>query len=160
MQHMLHDMPQGVFNDYNMPHMRQMATVVASAGPTSGATPAMKLELLPGRQEDFPSAPAEAAESSARIVAKWTQEGVGCWGALLKSDTTCCSPGFLVGKGHLKNKFCSVCQEGIRVPTSRVRIWTPELKLVLSNDHREVRKASFQDSPTPFLAGEKGSPPR
>ncbi|KAL1526452.1 hypothetical protein AB1Y20_015163 [Prymnesium parvum] len=60
-----------------------------------------------------------------------------CWGAQLKGDTHGCTPGFVAGRGHLKNKFCPRCSLGIDVPAYRVCAWTPELKLQLANDHRE-----------------------
>lgn len=45
-----------------------------------------------------------------------------CWGAVLRDgDVSCCEKGFTTGKGHFKNKFCSLCrQEGINVPAGRV----------------------------------------
>jgi hypothetical protein len=46
----------------------------------------------------------------------------GCWGILLHGNESRCKPGFCVGKGHLKNKFCPLCRErGFRIPTSHVR---------------------------------------
>ena len=46
----------------------------------------------------------------------------GCWGAALNGTSQCCSPGFIMGKGHLKKKFCPNCIEhGFFVDARRVR---------------------------------------
>ena len=46
----------------------------------------------------------------------------GCWGAALNGTSQCCSPGFVIGKGHLKKKFCPNCVEhGFFVDARRVR---------------------------------------
>ena len=46
----------------------------------------------------------------------------GCWGAALNGTSQCCSPGFVIGKGHLKKKFCPNCIEhGFFVDARRVR---------------------------------------
>ena len=42
-----------------------------------------------------------------------------CWGALLGGVE--CTPGFVPGKLHFKNKFCTSCKEGILVPLAQVR---------------------------------------
>ena len=45
-----------------------------------------------------------------------------CWGAQLTGRTSKCSPGFVLGKGHFKNKFCHACRmNGLAVPAARVR---------------------------------------
>ena len=45
-----------------------------------------------------------------------------CWGSLLSSMSTSCTPGFVVGRGHFKNKFCPTCRSaGFLVPAERVR---------------------------------------
>ena len=46
-----------------------------------------------------------------------------CWGALIKGDARDCTPGFVLGKAHFKNKVCSNCRsDGILVSASRLRI--------------------------------------
>lgn len=49
-----------------------------------------------------------------------------CWGAEIKRLTgyaAPCTPGFVPGKGHLKNKFCSAChQSGWDVPEAHLRV--------------------------------------
>ena len=53
-----------------------------------------------------------------------------CWGGKARGTTDQCSPGFVVGKGHLKNKFCSACRErGIKIPAERLQIALPSCEL-------------------------------
>ena len=47
-----------------------------------------------------------------------------CWGAMLGSAD--CTPNFVPGKLHFKNKFCANCKEGILVPLAQVRAITAE----------------------------------
>ena len=41
-----------------------------------------------------------------------------CWGAELHGGAGC-SPGFVPGKLHFKNKFCDNCRAEVRMPWSR-----------------------------------------
>jgi len=43
-----------------------------------------------------------------------------------------CEPGFVLGKGRLKNKFCGTCRKGMMMPVSHVRALTPALAQALS----------------------------
>ena len=54
-----------------------------------------------------------------------------CWGMTIKglgegqTDSTC-TPGFVLGRGHLKNKFCRRCKiEGFTVPMANMCVLTP-----------------------------------
>ena len=50
----------------------------------------------------------------------------GCWGMQLSGRE--CTPGFQVGQGHFKNKFCTHCrQHGLSIAARRVRLATPAL---------------------------------
>jgi hypothetical protein len=64
------------------------------------------------------------------------EEGNTCWGGLLKDDKSCCTPGFVTGKAHFKNKFCVNCRKGIEVPAARVRAMAPEMRYVYQNSLR------------------------
>ena len=45
-----------------------------------------------------------------------------CWGRLLSANNTVCTPDYVVGRGHFKNKFCPTCRAcGFSVPASRLR---------------------------------------
>ena len=45
-----------------------------------------------------------------------------CWGSLITGNSNQCIPGFVPGKGHFKNHFCSSCRSfGLALPTQRVR---------------------------------------
>lgn len=51
----------------------------------------------------------------------------GCWGMHLSGDE--CTPGFQVGQGHFKNKFCAHCrQHGFSIAATRVCTVTPALR--------------------------------
>ena len=79
-----------------------------------------------------------------------------CWGAVLKGDSSCCTPGFCSGKAHFKNKFCSACREGIDVPATRVRALTPEMQ-VRPNRARTLDPDPRRDEPTrPRFKGAAG----
>ena len=59
-----------------------------------------------------------------------------CWGGVLKGTPATCTPGFVSGKAHFKNKFCLACREGIAVPASRVRALAPEMHAWYNNSLR------------------------
>ena len=68
-----------------------------------------------------------------------------CWGAQLRGDASRCSPEFVGGTAHFKNKFCPACKVSrFEIPTTQVRAlprsFNPDaqsldLKLTLSNAH-------------------------
>ena len=72
------------------------------------------------------SAPCQEAEADAHC----------CWGGLLKDDRSECEAGFVTGKAHFKNKFCSRCRHSLAVPASRVRALTPEIQSYYQNHLR------------------------
>lgn len=75
-----------------------------------------------------------------------------CWGGELRGSHARCTPGFVQGKAHFKNKFCAACKsEGIDVPASRVRALTPHLRDQpgLGNNLR----AGFWKNGPPHLGG-------
>lgn len=46
---------------------------------------------------------------------------LGCWGRQLCGEDHICSPGFLAGHGHFKNKFCDQCRsDGILISSDRI----------------------------------------
>lgn len=46
---------------------------------------------------------------------------LGCWGRQLCGEDQVCSPGFLAGHGHFKNKFCGRCRsDGIYISSDRI----------------------------------------
>ena len=47
----------------------------------------------------------------------------GCWGGLLQGHLAKCTPFFVPGAGHFKNKVCPECiSHGIVIPSDRVRV--------------------------------------
>ena len=65
-------------------------------------------------------APAEEEDTEEPEVAT-------CWGAQLHFNGDAnCTPNFVPGKLHFKNKFCANCKEGILVPLAQVRAITAE----------------------------------
>ena len=53
-----------------------------------------------------------------------------CWGAQVSGNFQYCTPGFRIGKGHFKNKFCLNCRtEGILVSAACIRRTRPSCKL-------------------------------
>ena len=65
-----------------------------------------------------------------------------CWGEQIRNafpdiqgaESARCVHGFIRGKGHLKNKFCTRCREGFDVPASQCRALAPgELSAVFRN---------------------------
>ena len=61
--------------------------------------------------------------------------GTTCWGAMLGSVD--CTPNFVPGKLHFKNKFCANCKEGILVPLAHVRGVSAELAACFVNKRSE-----------------------
>lgn len=64
-----------------------------------------------------------------------------CWGGILKAlnagktpPPPSCTAGFVMGRGHLKNKFCPRCtEEGFSIHLSHVRGLTPQLEAAFRN---------------------------
>ena len=53
-----------------------------------------------------------------------------CWGGNVRGTTDQCSPGFVVGRGRFKNKFCGACREqGIQIAADRLRTVLPTCQL-------------------------------
>ena len=45
----------------------------------------------------------------------------GCWGAELSGEV--CTPGFVPGQAHFKNKFCAACREhGVAIPAQKIMV--------------------------------------
>ena len=63
-------------------------------------------------------------------------ECVICWGAQLNGGASC-SPDFVPGKLHFKNKFCDTCKEGILIPLAQVRALSNELASCFANKRSE-----------------------
>ena len=72
-----------------------------------------------------------------------------CWGALTKGHTKGCEHGFVIGKAHFKNKFCSHCRERIDMPRSKIRAMTQELRDAYTNPLSE----GFWKRAPPTLGG-------
>ena len=61
-----------------------------------------------------------------------------CWGAQLHfNGDAVCTPDFVPGKLHFKNKFCNNCKEGILVPLAQVRAASTELAACFVNKRSE-----------------------
>ncbi|MGB2469845.1 MAG: DNA gyrase subunit A, partial [Flavobacteriales bacterium] len=61
-----------------------------------------------------------------------------CWGAQLHFNGDAnCTPNFVPGKLHFKNKFCANCKEGILVPLAHVRGVSAELAACFVNKRSE-----------------------
>ena len=71
------------------------------------------------------SHPSESPSTGARMEVSPT----GCWSLQIVGPHHDCIPGFVVGAGHFKNKFCERCRtNGIMVAAERVCLATPALK--------------------------------
>ena len=103
-------------------------------------------DLAGGAQEPF--APANAV---AGAVIPILADADRCWGAALSGSGAECTPGFKVGRGHFKNKFCGACAIRVRVPATRVRACTTELGAALSISTKQ--QAGFWKVSPPNLAG-------
>ena len=55
-----------------------------------------------------------------------------CWGSHVTGSPAACTPDFVPGLNHLKNKFCPSCRRSLVVPIERVKALTPELGASLS----------------------------
>ena len=93
-------------------------------------------ELLEGgllTQEELIASPVQAS-SSQPAEARQLGSGNICWGDELGRvagvlNDSCCEPGFVPGKGHLKNKFCVRCRErDFKVPVAHLCALTPQLE--------------------------------
>ena len=51
-----------------------------------------------------------------------------CWGAYCVGSDVYCTPFFVSGKGHFKNKFCPSCRAMVQLPVSRTRALTETQK--------------------------------
>ena len=46
-----------------------------------------------------------------------------CWGSVISHHTTACTPGFIEGSGHFRNKFCPACvATGLNIEGGRARL--------------------------------------
>ena len=64
------------------------------------------------------------------------EEGPGCWGAELRGGAGC-TPRFVPGKLHFKNKFCDECRTCILVPLAHVRALSREQAVYFVNKRSE-----------------------
>ena len=103
------DTPQGVF----------LSSAAGTRHQRSHARPRrFGARTSPVHCSRIPSSPIVAPSAMEDSEGKCT-----CWGALIKGDPSQCTPGFVVGKSHFKNKVCSGCRaDGIVVSASRLRI--------------------------------------
>ena len=63
-----------------------------------------------------------------------TSSHCDCWGSAISG--TSCTPSFVPGEGHFKNKFCPRCRsDGINVEARRLCILTPALSDVFANSN-------------------------
>ena len=65
-----------------------------------------------------------------------TQEVAACWGAQLHGGAGC-TPQFVPGKLHFKNKFCNVCTSCMTMPLTRARALSKEQAGCFSNKRSE-----------------------
>ena len=76
-----------------------------------------------------------------------------CWGAMLAMQIGCranrdCTPGFVRGNNHLKNKFCDKCRRGVFVRADRVRVLPDQLRDDYSNSQAAGLWTSMPTDPT------------
>ena len=74
-----------------------------------------------------------------------------CWGAELMGTAVHCTPGFVSGKAHFKNKFCARCREGIEVPVRRIRALTADQKRQV---HNSLQTGFWKRAPAGMGGGE------
>ena len=80
-----------------------------------------------------------------------TPQSSTCWGAALSGSGEWCSPGFVLGTGHFKNKFCAQCRMRVDVPTSHIRALTPQLGAAFAVHHNQT--AGFWKEAPPTHGG-------
>ena len=98
---------------------------------TSEGMRSMLKGVAPGAQMIKGFAPAEDEASE-------VPECASCWGAQLHfNGDAACTPDFVPGKLHFKNKFCHNCKEGILVPLAQVRAASAELAACFVNKRSE-----------------------
>jgi len=85
-----------------------------------------------------PSAQLTKGFAAAEEKASEVPECATCWGAQLHfNGDAACTPDFVPGKLHFKNKFCYSCKEGIFVPLAQVRAVSAELAACFVNKRSE-----------------------
>ena len=73
-----------------------------------------------------------------------------CWGALMTGSDANCTPHFVIGKGHFKNKVCRACRELVHVPASRTRALAEVQKAY--SESNSLRSGFWKTAP-PELGG-------
>ena len=80
-------------------------------------------------------------------------EPAQCWGACIAcNDGIYCTPGFVSGKAHFKNKVCEACREAIDVPKWRVRALTEDMKVHYSSN--SLSAGFWKHAPAELGSGE------
>jgi hypothetical protein len=64
------------------------------------------------------------------------EEGPGCWGAELRGGAGC-TPRFVPGKLHFKNKFCDNCRNSLMVPSTQLRALSEDQAACVVNKRSE-----------------------
>jgi hypothetical protein len=76
---------------------------------------------------------------------------VSCWGGLLRGSMHSCTPGFVHGKGHFKNKLCPACRrDGLCIPSSRVRAIPAHMHAAFSNSSGQGLWSTLRDFQVAF----------
>ena len=81
-----------------------------------------------------------------------TMESSYCWGALMTGSDKNCTPCFVSGKGHFKNKVCRACRELVHLPASRTRALSEEQKATFESNSN-MRSGFWKPAPEELGGG-------
>ena len=86
-----------------------------------------------------------------QVLTQEESPDASCWGGLLKGSMGSCTPGFVHGKGHFKNKLCPACRrDGLCIPSSRVRAIPGHMRTAFSNSSGQGLWSTIRDFQVAF----------
>ena len=86
-----------------------------------------------------------------QVLTQEESPDASCWGGLLKGSMSLCTPGFVHGKGHFKNKLCPACRrDGLSIPSSRVRAIPAHMRTAFSNSSGQGLWSTIRDFQVAF----------
>ena len=86
-----------------------------------------------------------------QVLTQEESPDASCWGGLLKGSMGSCTPGFVHGKGHFKNKLCPACRrDGLCIPSTRVRAIPGHMRTAFSNSSGQGLWSTIRDFQVAF----------
>ena len=86
-----------------------------------------------------------------QVLTQEENPDASCWGGLLVGPMSLCTPGFVHGKGHFKNKLCPACRrDGLSIPSSRVRAIPAHMRTAFSNSSGQGLWSTIRDFQVAF----------